>query len=164
MNMKEIKDVILDHIINEVEDQIKKAERGRLDAMEESKAHKGAMESRYDTFKEEAQYLAGGYAARLIELGKILAVLKSIKSRPPTVIKGSNYAIVEVENLEDGSTVKYFLLPAGGGNTYEIGGEKITVLNVSAPLARAFIGAVAGDEVEVNIQGTTKWFRIVSIT
>lgn len=162
--MKDIKTVILDRIINEVEDQIKNAERGRLDAIEESKAHKGAMESRYDTFKEEAQYLAGGYAARLVELGKTLGALKSIRDYPPTITKGSGYAIVEAENLEDGSRIKYFLLPAGGGNTYEVEGEGITVLNVGAPLARAFIGAVAGDEVEIKIQGMTRKFLVVSVT
>lgn len=161
--MKEIKDIILDYIINEVKDQIKNAEQGRLDAIEESKAHKGAMESRYDTFKEEAQYLAGGYAARLVELGRTLGVLKSIRDCPPTITKGSGYAIIEVENLENGSRIKYFLLPAGGGNIYEIEGEKITILNVGALLARAFIGVVVGDEVEIKIQGMTKRFRVISV-
>ena len=162
--MKNIKTVILDRIIEDAEAQIKNAEHGWLDAIEESKAHKGAMESRYDTFKEEAQYLAGGYAAQLVELGKTLGVLKSIRNYPPTVTKGSGYAIVEVENLDDGSRAKYFLLPAGGGNTYEVEGGKITVLNVSAPMARAFIDAVAGDEVEVKIQETTRRFSVVSVT
>src|SRR3989344_2272089 len=154
-----IKTAILDRIIKEVETQIKNAERGRLNALEESKAHKGAMESRYDTFKEEAQYLVGGFAARLVELGKTLGALKSIRDYPPTVTNGSGYAIVEVENLDDGSRVKYFLLPAGGGNTYEVEGEKITILNIGASLARAFIGSVAGDEGGIKIQGTTRRFR-----
>jgi len=159
-----IKTTILNRIIEEVETQIKNAERGRLNALEDSKAHKGAMESRYDTFKEEAQYLAGGYAARLVELGKTLDTLKSIRDYPPIVTEGSGYAIIEVENLNDGSRVKYFLLPAGGGNTYEVEGEEITVLNIGAPLARAFIGSIAGDEVEIKIHGTTRRFSVVSIT
>lgn len=162
--MENIKTIILDRLIEEIEAQIKNAERGRLDALKESKAHKGAMESRYDTFKEEAQYLAGGFTARLVELGKILGALKSIRDFPPTVTKGSSYAIVEAENLDDGSRTKYFLLPAGGGNTYEIGGEQITILSLGAPLAHAFIGAVAGDEVEVKIQGTTRRFSVISVT
>jgi len=162
--MENIKIVILDRVIKEVETQIKNAERGRLDAIEESKAHKGAMESRYDTFKEEAQYLAGGYSARLLELGKMLGTLKSIRDYPPTITKVYGYALVEVENREDSSRSKYFLLPTGGGNTYEVEGEKITVLNVGAPMARAFIGAVAGDEVEIKIQETTRRFSVISVT
>ena len=162
--MKDIKTVIIDRIIDKVETQIKNTERGRLDAIEESKAHKGAMASRYDTFKEEAQYLAGGYAARLVELGKTLRALKSIRDYSPTITKCSGYAIVEVKNLDDGSKAKYFLLPAGGGDTYEVEGEEITILNVGAPMARAFMGAVPGDEVEIKIQGTTKRFSVVSVT
>lgn len=161
--MKDIKSFVLGLIIEGVEGQIKNAERGRLDAIEESKAHKGAMASRYDTFKEEAQYLAGGHSALLLELSKTLCALRSIKDRPPTISMGSGYAIIEAKNLDDGSKTKYFLLPAGGGNTYEVDGDRITVLSVAAPLARAFIGAVAGDEVEIEIQGTTKRFSVVSV-
>lgn len=162
--MKNIKTTIINRIIEKVESQIKNAERGQLDAIEESKAHKGAMASRYDTFKEEAQYLAGGYSAQLLELGKILGALKSIKDYPPTITKGSCYAIVEVKNLEDGSLAKYFLLPAGGGDTYEIDGKEITALNVRAPMARAFIGVVAGNEIVVKTQETTRRFSVVSVT
>ena len=162
--MKNIKTVILDRIIEEVNVQIKNMEQGRLGAIEESKAHKGAMVSRYDTFKEEAQYLAGGYNARSLELCEIASTLKSLKDYPPTVIKGSVYAIIEVKNRDDGSVAKYFLLPSGGGNTYEVADEKITALNVRAPMARAFIGAAAGDEVEVKIQETTRRFSVVSVT
>jgi transcription elongation GreA/GreB family factor len=163
--MPNLKSTILDLVIEEVEDQIKHAERGKSDAIEESRAHKGAMESRYDTFKEEAQYLAGGFSSQLIELGKLLGALKSVKERPPaSVTKGSGYALIEAENLGDGSKTKYLLLPAGGGNSYEVDGEKITVLNVGAPMARAFMGSTAGDEVELKIQGKTKHFNIVSIT
>lgn len=163
--MQNIKTVILDRIIEQVEAQFESAERGRMDAIEESKAHKGAMQSRYDTFKEEAQYLAGGFNARLEERGKMLAALKSLRDFPPAITKGSGYAIIEVENLDDGSRIKYFLLPSGGGgNTYEADGEEITILNVGAPMARAFIGTIAGDEVEIKIQGTTRRFSVVSVT
>lgn len=161
--MRNIKTCIINRIIEKIDNQIKNAERGQSDAIEESKSHKGAMASRYDTFKEEAQYLAGGYSAQLLELGKILGALKSIKDYPPTVTKGSCYAIVEVKDLDDGSTVKYFLLPAGGGDTYEVDGKEITALNVRAPMARAFIGTVAGDEIEIKIQETTRRFSVVSI-
>lgn len=162
--MSKIKTIILDQVIEEVGVQLKNAEQGRATALKDAKAHKGAMASRYDTFKEEAQYLAGGLNTQAEALNKTLSALRSIRNYPLPITKGSGYAIIEVENLDDSSRVKYFLLPAGGGNTYEVDGEKITVLNVGAPLARAFIGAVAGSEVEVKLQGTTKRFSVVSIT
>ncbi len=161
--MGNIKTTILDRVIEELETQIKNAERGRLDAIKDSQAHKGAMESRYDTFKEEAQYLAGGLHTQVTALNKTLSALRSIRNYPLPITKGSGYAIMEVEDCDDGSRTKYFLLPAGGGNTYEVEGEVITILTVGAPIAHALIGAVAGDEVEIKIQATTRRFRVISV-
>jgi len=130
---------------------------------EESKAHKGAMASRYDTFKEEAQYLAGGFNARIQELSPLLAMLKSLRTQIPSLNKASGGTIVEVEDSDNNTRVKYFLLPAGGGNTYEVAGETYTVLSLSAPLARAFVGKMKEDEVEITIQGTTRHLIVVSV-
>lgn len=163
--MKTVKENLLDLAIADIEKQIEAAERGRKDAIEESKAHKGAMASRYDTFKEEAQYLAGGFAARIQELTPLLAALNSLRMNTlPTTNKVAGCAIVEIEDLNDGTKAKYFLLPAGGGESYEVGGEKYVILTPRAPLARAIMGKVAGDEVEMTIQGTTRKFLVVSVT
>jgi len=74
------------------------------------------MESRYDTFKEEAQYLASGFTTRLVELTRTLCALRSIRDYPPVITKGGPYALIEIKDLDDGSRTKYFLLPTGGGN------------------------------------------------
>ncbi len=162
--MTNLKTIIVGRIIEKIEAQIKTAEHGLSDAIEESRAHKGAMASRYDTFKEEAQYLAGGYNAQLLELGRMLNVLNSIRDRMPVLTKCADYAIIEIKNLNDGLVTKYFLLPTGGGDVYEVNKEKITTINVDAPMAHAFIGAIVNDEVEVKIQEATRRFIVVSIT
>lgn len=124
----------------------------------------GAMQSRSDTTKWQMSQHAEAIERSLFETQQVLSTLKRLMDNPPTVTKGSSYAIVEVKNLDDGSRAKYFLLPAGGGDTYEVDGEEIIVLSVGTPMARAFIGAVAGDEVEIKIQGTTRRFSVVSVT
>jgi transcription elongation GreA/GreB family factor len=124
----------------------------------------GAMQSHSDTTKWQMSRLAETIERSLFEIQQALSLLKRLMDYPPTITKGSGYAIVEVKNLDDGSMTKYFLLPAGGGDTYEVDGEGITVLNMGAPMARAFINAVAGDEVEIKIQETTRRFSIVSVT
>ncbi|MEK7630940.1 MAG: GreA/GreB family elongation factor [Patescibacteria group bacterium] len=139
-------------------------ERGQQGAIEESKAHKGAMASRYDTFKEEAQYLAGGFAARIQELSLQLAALKSMQMRLAVNNKVSSGAIVEIEDVDTGVRTKYFLLPVGGGNIYEVNGKPYSTLTIRAPLARALFGKTEGDEVEIIIQGTTKRLLIVSVS
>ncbi len=162
--MIDVKKALLDLAIAGIEKQIETAEGGRKDAIEESKAHKGAMASRYDTFKEEAQYLAGGFAAIIQELTPLLAALKSMRIQITANSKVSGGAIVEVENIDTGMKTKYFLLPAGGGNAYEVNGERYSTLTIQAPLARAFFGKAEGDEVEITIQGTTKHLLVVSVS
>jgi hypothetical protein len=124
----------------------------------------GAMQSHSDTTKWQMSQRAGAIGQSLCETQKGLGELKRLMSHLPSITRGSVYAIIEVDNLDDGSRAKYFLLPAGGGNTYEVEGEEITILNINAPLARVFIGSVAGDEVEIKIQGTTRRFNVVSVT
>ena len=162
--MTDIKSKLFDMAIADIEKQIETAERGRQDSIEESKAHKGAMASRYDTFKEEAQYLAGGFAARIQELTHLLAILKSMRMRVPAISKISGGAIVEVEDTDTGTRAKYFILPAGGGNTYEVDGERYSTLTLQVPLAHSLFGKAEGDEAEITIQGTTKHLLIVSVS
>lgn len=124
----------------------------------------GAMQSHSDTTKWQMHQRAGAIEQLLSEVQQGLGALKRLMNYSATITKGSVYAIIEVKNLGDDSWTKYFLLPAGGGNTYEVEGEQITILNMGAPMARAFFGAVAGDEVEVKIQETTRTFCVVSVT
>lgn len=124
----------------------------------------GAMQSHSDTTKWQMSRRAEVIERSLFETQKALRALKHLMDHPPTITKGSGYAIVELKNLDDGLMAKYFLLPAGGGDTYEVDGEEITVLNMGAPMARAFIGTVAGDEVEIKIQGMTRQFSVISVT
>jgi len=78
--------------------------------------------------------------------------------------KISGGAIVEVEDADTGVRLKYFILPAGGGNMYEVDGEKYSTLTLQAPLARALFGKTEGDEAEITIQGTIKHLLIVSVS
>ena len=162
--MKGVKETLLGLVIADIEKQIATSEQGRQDSIEESKAHKGAMASRYDTFKEEAQYLAGGFAARIQELSSQLAALKSMRTRLAANSKVSGGAIVEVEDIDTGTKTKYFLLPYGGGNAYEVNGERYSTLTIQAPLARILFGKEERDEVEITIQGTTKHLLVVSVS
>ena len=162
--VKSVKSKLLDLVITDIERLMKIFECGRKDAVEESKAHKSAMDSRYDTFKEEAQYLASGFATRIQELTPLLATLKSMRMRIPANSKASSGAIVEVENIDTGMKTKYFILPFGGGKTYEVDGEQYSTLTFQAPLARALFGKMEGDEAEITIQGVTKYLLVISVS
>lgn len=124
----------------------------------------GAMQSHSDTTKWQMSRRAEAIEQSLLEIQRALAVLKPFADRPPTITKGSNFALIEVENLSDGSRAKYFLLPAGGGDIYEVDGERVIVLTAAAPIAHALIGVVSGDEVEVKVHETTRQFRVFSVS
>lgn len=161
--MDDIKKEIVGQILASLASQISTAERGLRDATIEFKAHKGAMESRYDTFKEEAEYLAGGFGRQVETLSKSVHELQNLLVNPPKIDRCSVYAFVEVEDQDDGSRLKFFFLPTGGGHTYEASEGKIIVVNIGAPIARALIGATAYDTVEAKIGGTTRSFRVISV-
>ena len=61
------------------------AEKERAGAQFEANSHVGAMELRYDTFKEEAQYLAQAHLKRVYELEsgvqKIEELIKTLRTQ-----------------------------------------------------------------------------------
>ena len=162
--MRNIKEVILDRVIEEVKAQIANSEQGLQSAMHDAKSHKGAMASRYDTFKEEAQYLASGHAIQISELNKHLSSLIILRGNMATLTKVSVYALVEVEDHDNNSLIHYFFLPVGGGESYEVNDKIVEVISVGSPIGRAFLGKKIGDGVVVRLPTATKHFSIISIT
>lgn len=139
------------------------AKEGRKNAIEESQYHKGAMESRYDTFKEEAQYLMVAQDARIAELNSTIAVLKPLLEQQGTLnTKVGVFSLVELED-DTGSTASYLILPAGGGISFTLKEKTVTTLNEASPLARAIYGKSEGDEAELSVVGNIKTFSIISI-
>lgn len=162
--MDELKKLIVIEVIRATRSMLATAEKGRKDAIEESKYHKGAMQSRYDTFKEEAQYLMVAQDVRIRELNSVIAVLESSLVRPNVSSKKAKaFSLVELED-EEGSVASYLILPAGGGIACTANERKITTINASSPLARALSGKSEGEETEITIHGTTKHLLIVSVS
>ncbi|MEZ4179978.1 MAG: GreA/GreB family elongation factor [Candidatus Doudnabacteria bacterium] len=161
--MEELKKEIVDKIIAIVEADIKISETSKKAAEDESKFHKGAMVSRYDTFKEEAQYLAGGQERTLVDLREKLARLKTLKvDHPKSIQHGSIYAIVELEEYGTNQIVRYFLLPTGGGQEFKFEDKVIRVVSLGSPISNALIGKKR-DEVEINIRNNSKEYYVVSV-
>ena len=123
----------------------------------------GAMESKSDTTKSQmsniANVLQGSYATNQQGLLDLEALMVS----PPQSSRVSSYSLVEVRDASD-SKENYFILPAGGGNTYEVDGEEVTVISDRAPLASALIGHAVGDKVEVKIGAVIRKLTITSVT
>lgn len=162
--MDELKKLVVVEVIRVTRSMLETAEKGRMDAIEESKHHKGAMQSRYDTFKEEAQYLMIAQDVRIGEMNSTIAVLESLLARPNVSSKKAKvFSLVELED-EAGSPASYLILPAGGGVTCTVNERKVTTINESSPLARALSGKSEGEEAEIDVAGKKKTFSVITIT
>lgn len=123
----------------------------------------GAMESKSDTTKAQmsnvATTLQGSYESGLKALGELEALI----ANPSQSARVASCSLVEVRDAS-GSKEVYLLLPAGGGNTYEIDGEEVFVISDRAPLACALVNHVVGDGVIVKTAGNTRTLTIVAIS
>lgn len=162
--MDELKRLIVTEVLRVIRSMLATAQEGRTNAIEESKYHKGAMESRYDTFKEEAQYLMVAQDVRIGEINSTIAVLESLLTRPNVPSKKIRvFSLVELED-DAGIPASYLILPVGGGVTCTINERKVTTINESSPLARAISGKSEGEETELDVAGAKKILSIISIS
>ena len=131
------------------------------DAQERANEAEGAMQSRYDTFKEEGQYLAGGLKQRHEELKSAVATIKNIQDNEKFGGNGfvQLYSVILVD-FEDDEGKTFFLFPVMGGEKIE---EDITVITPSSPLSRALIGKEEGDDFHFTVNGKTKTGEIISV-
>ena len=149
--MIEIKKQLLFGITSSLEKQLKIYKKEMDRAQEEANYHKGAMESRYDTFKEEAQMLKdalGGQYNNTIEiLNSIISYEKNIdlKSCNEVVKVGS---IIEIDR--EGEVEYYFIFPKVPYQEIEVGDKKYICINNETPFAKAILNKEIGELLEFN--------------
>lgn len=119
-------------------------------------------EDQYDTRGLEASYLAGAQSKRAMELQELVAIYQHIdlvnfKSEMPI----SATAVVELDC--DGKRTYYILMPKGGGMSTSLEGKLIQVITPQSPMGEALIGRRVGDEIQVDIQRSSRDYEIISV-
>jgi len=114
------------------------------------------MISRYDTFLEEAQYLAGGQNKRLLEARAVLALLESLLQRNADVSNQVSIgSVVTIENIDTAERKMFLLVSEGaGGGVFSCPsdeGEKISAVSSSSPIGKALFGKGSEEEIECPI-------------
>jgi transcription elongation GreA/GreB family factor len=140
-NLK-IKKALLEISKSEIQRQMSIQKQAMDDAQEEANAHKGAMESRYDSFKEEAQRKKDGHAQQYHQLMKLDSAL-------------GNVLIEEYKEVKFGSVVEteqtnYFLFAYIFDEPLEVDGKKYLSINMLSPLGKAMSGLKKGSKVTFN--------------
>jgi transcription elongation factor GreA len=136
--------------------RLKSADRPRvIKAIAEARSHGDLSENaEYHAAREQQGFIEG----RIMEIESRLAAAEiiDIASLPPTgkVVFG---ATVELEDEDGGNAVTYQLV---GEDEADIRGGRISI---TSPIARALIGKVQGDVVEVAAPGKTRSDEIVSV-
>ena len=160
MDKKQIANTILAML----EQNLVVAKKERDVAQQEANSHIGAMESRYDTFKEEAQYLVSACNRQIEALNMDIANLSSFIINSSLLIEKSSKISVGsfVKIIDDEKVFCIFILPVGGGLETEIDGEKVKILTVKAPMIKAILGKTCG-EVSFDVDSKKRTIRILEI-
>jgi transcription elongation factor GreA len=136
--------------------RLKSSDRPRvIKAIAEARSHGDLSENaEYHAAREQQGFIEG----RIMEIESRLAAAEiiDIASLPATgkVVFG---ATVAIEDQDEGATVTYQLV---GEDEADIRGGRISI---TSPIARALIGKVQGDVVEVAAPGKTRSYEIMSV-
>jgi len=139
----ELVDRIRRHLAERLERLRRTADATRAAATDpDSKA-----ESKYDTRRLEASYLASGQARQVEEAAAAVRAFERLElpdfDLDQAIAPG---ALVEADL--DGDTHHFLLVPAGGGLTLDDRDGEITLLSPDSPLYRQLLGLHLGDSLE----------------
>ena len=135
------KTIIAKQVLEKLKTDLLRTIKQRDEAQQEANSHVGAMESRYDTFKEEAQYLVSGCNKQIEKLNTDINILSTFIMNNPFLKK-------KMEKIEAGTLVtvtenntkkNLFLLPVGGGSEIVIDEKTIHIITLLTPLAKALL-------------------------
>jgi transcription elongation factor GreA len=136
--------------------RLKSEERPRvIKSISEARSHGDLSENaEYHAAREQQGFIEG----RIMEIETRLAAAEiiDVSKLPPTgrVVFGST---VELEDQEEGAAVTYQIV---GEDEADIRAGRVSV---TSPIARALIGRVSGDVVDVSAPGRTRSYEIVSV-
>lgn len=128
-------------------------------AQDRANEAEGAMQSRYSTFKEEGQYLAGGLKILHGEFKSIEAMVQSALKDTITSSERIEYlSIVEIK-FEDGSLAKFFIFPVMGGEKI----DNITIITPGAPIGKAIMFKEVGDTFILKLGNEIRRGEVINV-
>ncbi len=145
--------------------ELLRAELKRLKSEDRPRVIKAIAEARsHGDLSENAEYHAareqqGFIEGRIMEIESRLAAAEiiDVASLPATGKVVFGVTVVELEDQDEANAVTYQIV---GEDEADIRGGRISV---TSPIARALIGKIEGDVVEVAAPGKTRSYEIVSV-
>lgn len=151
--LNNLKTTFLLQEIKILDDMILQAQREINESQREANYHVGAMQSRYDTFKEEAQYLVDAHKLRLAELklqhSECTNLLKQYQTNKATKTVLSVGDLCVLSN-DDNQEHSFFILPLFSKHKFIYKNREYRVVSVNAPIIAPFIGKALDDFCDVD--------------
>ena len=156
------KQALLEQLRAELKQELERATRHAKDAAEATTHEENRAESDKDMRSTETSYVARGQALRARELEVALQRLGVLEVRDfaaDAAIEAS--ALVEIE--QESKRIRYFVVPAGGGQKLRAGKREILTLATTSPLGRALLGLSAGEDAEVTTPQGPRLVTVIAV-
>lgn len=150
-------------IIDRLQANLAQAERAALTAYETATHEENIAENKYDTLGLEASYLAAGQARRVEEIRQSLSAWQQLTLRPFDAQRGIQLTALVWLSDAQGAEQCLFLGPDGAGLKVQWDAQEVLVISPRAPLGQRLIGCAEGDEVAVQVGGSTQTFAVLRV-
>ncbi|MEC9282517.1 MAG: transcription elongation factor GreAB [Bdellovibrionota bacterium] len=156
------KTIIFQDLIKIISEELEVCIRAANSAHEAATHEELVAENKYDTKGLEASYLAGAQARRANELQIDIDEIKKIQNKKFSEDQSIDYSsLVQIED-EDGMSKFLLLVNRAGG--YKIPHQEIEIQSITpaSPLGQKLWKKRLDDEIELKVQGKSKYFSIIS--
>lgn len=154
----EAKEVIT-KLLGECERQLHENRQSQQSSITDTKQAGSAMTSRYDTFREEAEYRATAFG---VQAGKYQAAIRMLnqllQANPRTDEKIVAGSLVTVQS-ETGEIRQYMPVPDGGG----FKAQDVLTVNMQSLVGKALMRKELGDEVTLLNGGKLTSYTITEV-
>jgi transcription elongation GreA/GreB family factor len=137
-----VKSELRESVIAQLRAKLEASKKAMDTAQADANRYKGAMESRYDTFKEEAQALRNGFALQIQRTAEVLAQMEQI------VVKKSDVVVLGAVVITTCGSM--FVSTGLVDRAQDAKGESYDCVGSNAPLAQRLHGKRVGDSAEVD--------------
>jgi|ETN01SMinimDraft_4_1059930.scaffolds.fasta_scaffold120923_2 transcription elongation GreA/GreB family factor len=122
----------------------------------------GAMQSRYDSSREELGAVTDALFNRNDEKSRDVEMARAFNLSPSTRVGIGS--LVNVQKINPPETNHYFVLPFAGGESIDHEDGDITVVTPNAPLVGAMADKRKGDFFIFSLRGSSLVYKILDIS
>ena len=140
-------------MIRKLEEELAALTHAARVAHEAATHEENKAEDQYDTRGIEASYLAGAQAKRADEIQRTILYFRNTATTEAKLVRV----------LSAGRAENYLVARLGGGLSVSLDGTKYLVITPESPLGSELVSAKAGDEVEIDVRGSSRTYAIRSV-